>query len=83
MYSANWLIWVMELREACSLRDQRRFGPNTMAKLEEVILFRSLRSITCEFNHTSQHSYGRLQLSTLFCCHTFLLLLPYERFALI
>jgi hypothetical protein len=37
---------VIELSVACLLLDQRRFGPKTMAKLEAVILFKSLRSIT-------------------------------------
>ncbi len=39
-------IGLMLLSDICSLDDHTRFGPNTTARFEAVILLRSLQSIT-------------------------------------
>lgn len=45
--SVNVLIGPIWDRDISLSWDQTKFGPKTTAKLEEVILFKSLRSITC------------------------------------
>lgn len=44
--SVKLLIGPSDISETCSFFDQMRFGPKTMARLNAVILFRSLLSIT-------------------------------------
>jgi hypothetical protein len=46
MKSTNILIGPMEDNDSWLLGLQIKFGPNTTDKLEDVILFKSLRSIT-------------------------------------